>query len=88
MPAAYYDESSDSFDDHDDPDDNALDDGGADTIVCPHCGTDVYEDADRCPECGEYLIADTRVWSSKSLWWIALGLLGVVAAILALVLGL
>ena len=35
-----------------------------------------------------YLICDTRVWSGKSLWWIALGLLGIIAAILALVLGL
>ena len=32
--------------------------------------------------------ADTGVWSSKSLGWIALGVLGVIATILALILGL
>lgn len=88
MPLDRWDESSDSFDDREYPDEADLDDGSADTIVCPHCGADVYEDADQCPECGMFLLADTRVWSSRSLWWIVLGLLGVVAAILALVLGL
>ncbi len=88
MTAADWDESSESFDDREYPDEDDLDDGSTDTRVCPHCSADVYEDADQCPECGEYLMSDTRVWSSKSLWWIALGLLGVVAAILALVLGL
>ena len=88
MPAANWDESSDSFDDREYPDEDDLDDGSTDTVVCPHCGADVYEDADQCPECGMFLLSDTRVWSSKSLGWIALGLLGVIAAILALVLGL
>lgn len=88
MPAAYYDESSDSCDDRDDPDDNALDDGLTDTVVCQHCGADVYEDANQCPACGMYLLADTRVWSGRPLWWVVLGLLGILAGILALVLGL
>jgi hypothetical protein len=83
-----WDESADSFDDCEYPEEADGDDGSADTIGCPHCGADVYEDADQCPECGMYLVADTRVWSGKSLWWIALGLLGIVAVILALVLGL
>jgi hypothetical protein len=88
MSAANWDESSDSLDDREYPDADDLDDGSTDTVVCPHCGADVYEDADQCPECGMFLLSDTRVWSSKSLGWIALGLLGVVAAILALILGL
>lgn len=88
MTAADWDEASDSLDDREYPDEDDLDDGSTGTVVCPHCRADVYEDADQCPECGEYLLSDTRVWSSKSLWWIALGLLGIVAAILALVLGL
>ena len=33
-------------------------------------------------------LADTGVWSGKSFGWIALGLLGVLAAILALIFGL
>jgi uncharacterized paraquat-inducible protein A len=27
----------------------------SDTVPCPHCGRDVYEDAERCPSCGQYL---------------------------------
>ena len=84
MPAPSWDEP----DDREYPDDDDLDDESTDTIVCRHCGADVYEDADQCPTCGMYITADTRVWSSKSLGWIALGLLGVFAAILALILGL
>jgi endogenous inhibitor of DNA gyrase (YacG/DUF329 family) len=26
-----------------------------DTVPCPQCGRDVYEDAERCPSCGLYL---------------------------------
>ncbi len=32
-------------------------DDEAETVACPHCGTDVYEDADRCPHCGEWIAA-------------------------------
>jgi hypothetical protein len=32
-------------------------------------------------------VHDTRVWSGKSTWWIALGILGVIAVILALAFG-
>lgn len=54
------------------------------TVPCPQCGAEVYEDAVRCPACGSYITHDTRVWSGRSGWWILLGLLGLVAAILAL----
>ncbi|MCU0959191.1 MAG: zinc-ribbon domain-containing protein [Pirellulaceae bacterium] len=85
MPAAAGD---DSFDRLDDPDDDELDDKDTATIACPHCGAEIYEAADQCPACGMFVMPDTRVWSGKSVWWIALGVLGVVAALLALVLGL
>jgi predicted amidophosphoribosyltransferase len=26
-----------------------------DTVPCPYCRADVYEDAVRCPSCGQYL---------------------------------
>ncbi len=31
------------------------DDDEAETVPCPHCGQDVYEDAERCPNCERYL---------------------------------
>ena len=32
----------------------ALDFSGA---FCPHCGEEVWEEADQCPECGEWITA-------------------------------
>ncbi len=88
MPAAYWDESPHSDDDPDYPDeDDDQDSGDTDTVVCQHCGADLYEDADQCPACGMYVIPDTRVWSGRSTWWVVLGLLGILAVILALSLG-
>jgi hypothetical protein len=51
------------------------DDESTDTARCPHCGAEVYEDADKCPVCGEWILragvspARLRPW-----WWIALAL--------------
>jgi uncharacterized paraquat-inducible protein A len=48
----------------DDPDNNLADDefpdeddGGedADTVPCPYCGEPVYEQAERCPRCENFL---------------------------------
>lgn len=36
------DDEIEAFDDEDD----------ADVVECPHCGREVYDDADRCPHCG------------------------------------
>ena len=87
MPAAYWDDSADDLDDSEYPDAGELEDDSSETVVCPDCGADVYEDAPQCPACGEFLIPDTSVWSGKSLWWIALGLLGTIAVIAALAFG-
>lgn len=27
----------------------------SETDACPHCGYEIYEDAERCPECGLYV---------------------------------
>ena len=56
---------------------------------CPECGAEVYEDAERCPSCGSYIILSSSgsVWQGRPAWWIILGLLGIIAVILALVPG-
>ncbi len=77
-------ESTDDLDDYEYPDSDPQDEDSSDTIVCPECGADVYEDAEQCPVCGEYLIMDTRPWSGKPIWWIALGILGIIATVAAL----
>jgi ribosomal protein L40E len=40
------DEEGDEFEDLD------YDENDTDESVCPHCGAEVYDDADRCPRCG------------------------------------
>lgn len=70
------------FDDFD-SDDEVSDDSLAETVRCPNCGAEIYEDAVRCPHCGWYVTADTSPWSGRPRWWILLGLLGTIAAILA-----
>jgi hypothetical protein len=89
MPAANWDPVPEDWDDRDFPADEDFpeDDESSETVRCPACGADVYEDADMCPACGEFLIRDTRVWSDKPAWWIVLGMLGILALTAALVLG-
>jgi predicted amidophosphoribosyltransferase len=68
--------------------DDWLDDSEAETEACPACGAEVYEEAEQCPECGEYITpgAGRGAFQGKPLWWVVLGLLGVVALFLALLL--
>jgi hypothetical protein len=61
------------------------DDGLDDEIVmvsCPACGADVIADVGKCPCCGEYLEPVVEGWQGRPWWWIALGLLGVIAVIM------
>ena len=46
---------SDEIDDNEYPDPDCDDDSDdvTATVRCPNCGTDVYEDAEQCPKCGE-----------------------------------
>lgn len=81
-PEAGSDEEPDA-DDNLKQQDNDLDDAAL-SAPCPHCGREIYEDAVRCPYCANYILWHHSPWSARSWWWIALGLLGAVAAILAL----
>lgn len=57
-----------------------------DVRPCPVCGAEIYEDSLRCPLCGNYITFDAAgPWSGKPFWWIALGVLGTIALIVALV---
>jgi hypothetical protein len=78
------DDDLDDWEDSDEPDDD-----GSETVSCPECGADVYEDAEQCPVCGNYLIRDTHPLrdSSRPLAWLLLGLAGIAAVIVALLLG-
>ena len=41
---------------------------GSDTMACPSCGADIYDDSERCPFCGDYVVMRAGATSSR-LWW-------------------
>ncbi len=71
--------------------DDLIDDGWSnddddvnEVVPCPKCSAEIYEDAERCPVCGEYVVHGANPWSGQPVWWVVLGLAGVLALILAL----
>ena len=86
--------SESSWDDDDFADESDLyddlydtDDSESETRPCPECGSEVYEESIHCPHCGLYITFQQNVWSKHSWPWIALGILGVLAVILILLIG-
>lgn len=53
---------SDSFDYDDEEHDTEEDD----VIPCPACHREVYELAERCPHCGEYITLGDQPWAYQS----------------------
>ncbi len=80
-----FDSPDDELRDEEYPEPDASDDN-SETIICPGCQADVYEYAEQCPYCGDYLLATSNVWSGRSWWWIVLGLLGIISVIWTFVL--
>lgn len=74
------------YDDHYEDDYPAdIDDDEAEVVDCPACGAEVYEDAPQCPVCGEYITHGARgVWSNRPVWWVLLGLAGILAVTFAM----
>ena len=79
-------EWADDLEDREFPD-SPDDDESIEVVPCPECGADVYEEAPQCPHCGAYITYDTSIWAGRHPWWILLGLLGIVAVIVALAMG-
>lgn len=48
------------------------DDDTGETIPCPYCRKDVYEGAEQCPHCRQYLSSEDAPVSQKP-WWIVAG---------------
>lgn len=69
-----------------DPDEDWEDDDApVDVVRCPSCGAEIYEDAEQCPECGDYVIhGNSAPWQGKPGWYAALAVLGILAVLLVL----
>jgi len=63
--------------------DHGDDSAGAELVACPACGAEIYEESEQCPKCGEYVTQSTRAWDGKPVWWLLLGLAGIIAVIWA-----
>ena len=57
------------------------DDPGGDQLPCPSCGAPVYDDTDRCPRCGDWIMPLASAARSKSRVWIVGGVLLVIAVL-------
>ncbi|WP_158633562.1 hypothetical protein [Tautonia sociabilis] len=80
------DEPPDWDDDEEDdllePNEEEDDDEESGVLPCPSCGAEVFEDAERCPHCGDFIVGRRlRAWEGRPWWWIVLGLLGIGAVI-------
>ena len=53
-----------------------------DLAPCPECGTPIYENADRCPACGQHVIPGAGEKPTRESWWAVLLLLTAVALLL------
>lgn len=84
-----YDDSDEDYWDEDWTDEDQPDESPEEySSECPACGGTIYDDADVCPHCGEFIFHDSHnPWKGRKLWWIVLGLLGIVAVIWMLTLG-
>jgi len=80
-----FDDRDDPIEDHEFPEPDSWDDAPP-TAPCPQCGSEIYDDAEQCPVCGDYLLADRNVWTGRTWWWVVLGLLGIATTTLALAL--
>jgi hypothetical protein len=78
------DDSDDPDEDYDFDDEASFNPDDVETHPCPACGGDVYEEAPRCPHCGEY-VSSTSIWSGRPLAWIVLGAIGILVVIWTLI---
>ena len=74
---AYFDE-----DDRDAPleQDIDADDDVNEVLPCPSCGQEVFEDAERCPYCGDWIVPGSGRGQLHWVWMIA-GILALIAFI-------
>ena len=62
-----------------DDEDWEAEDASADTSPCPHCGRDVYEQAERCAYCGGYLSDEDS--PRRKPWWLVVAAVVTIAGL-------
>lgn len=79
------DDWNEGYEDDYHEDDEDFDDEPYGWYECPLCGAEVYEEADLCPECDQFMtpVLVTRS-DMKPMWYIFLGMAGILAVLLTL----
>ena len=67
-----------------DDEDWPQEDEAAELVPCPKCGCDIYEEAEQCPLCGEYITHERPPLEGRPAWFLWLGLAGIIAVIIVL----
>ena len=44
-----------------------------DTVPCPHCGREIYDEAERCPYCESYISEEDTAQPARKPWWLLVG---------------
>ena len=64
---------------------NEPDDSETETVRCPACGEEIYSESERCTFCGAPVdLPGSAVWLGKPAWYVLLGMLGIIAVLLAM----
>lgn len=53
-----------------------------DQLPCPSCGAMVYDDTDRCPHCGDWIMPMAASARSRSGIWIVAAIMAIIAVLL------
>src|SRR5580700_1464096 len=58
------------------------DDDGPPTIPCPHCGKDILEDSERCPNCETYLSKEDAPSQPRSGLWMMVAIFALLVVLI------
>ncbi len=61
-------DSDDDIEDYEYPDEDESSEDDDETVPCPHCHKPVYEDAEQCPACGNYLSRASDSRKAPPVW--------------------
>ena len=73
-----------SWDEEDYDYEDDWDDDQTRTVPCKNCGCEIYEEAERCPSCGVYVLAASSTFDSKPFWSKSLTFMIVILIIMSL----
>lgn len=57
------------------------------TMPCPFCGEEIYDDAERCPQCGRYLSREELPAGKTPVWIVAGAILCLIIVALWVIFG-